>query len=70
MRTTQTLILRLLVDPGEPEALRGVLQTVINGEEHAFSDAQSLLAVLHALLEDQRAASSEQYSVIRRPVGQ
>jgi hypothetical protein len=63
MRTTQTLILRLLVDPGEPQALHGVLQTVADGEEHTFCDAQSLLAVLRALLDTQRIESKEQRAV-------
>lgn len=46
MRTTMTFILRLLLDSSEPEALRGVLQSVANGEEHPFSNADSLLKLL------------------------
>lgn len=47
-----TLILRLLVDDREPEALRGVLQTVVSQEEHAFSDASRLLELLHRMQSD------------------
>ncbi len=46
MRATMTFILRLLVDESEPEALRGVLQTVASNEERTFSDASSLLELL------------------------
>ncbi len=43
MRTTLTLILRLLVDSNEPEALRGAIQAVSSKKEHTFNNGQSLL---------------------------
>lgn len=46
MRTLQTFILRLLVDPAEPDALRGALQPMPEGEPMPFADEQRLLALL------------------------
>lgn len=46
MRTVQTFILRLLVDPAEPDALRGALQPVPEGEAQPFADEAALLALL------------------------
>lgn len=46
MRAIRTFILRLLADPAEPEALRGALQAVPEGETHPFADEQALLALL------------------------
>lgn len=46
MRATLTFVLRLLLDTSEPEALRGVLQSVASSEEHPFSSADSLLKLL------------------------
>jgi hypothetical protein len=50
MRATETFVLRLLVDNGEPGRLCGVLRSVASGEEHAFTDGQALLALLHVLI--------------------
>ena len=52
MRNTQTFILKVSVDPNEPGVLRGMLQTVANGEKRLFNDTQSLLAILKLLLCD------------------
>jgi len=49
MRTIQTFILRLLVDSSEPEALRGDLRPVPEGEAQPFPDEQALLALLHRM---------------------
>jgi len=49
VRTVRTFILRLLVDPAEPDALRGALQPVPEGEAQSFADEQGLLALLHRL---------------------
>jgi hypothetical protein len=49
MRTTQTFILRLLIDPAEPGVLRGALKPMPEGEPHPFTDEQALLACLHRL---------------------
>ncbi|MCX8006111.1 MAG: hypothetical protein N2688_14340 [Burkholderiaceae bacterium] len=46
MRTVQTFILRLLVDPAEPKALRGALQPLPEGEVQFFQDENALLALL------------------------
>jgi hypothetical protein len=50
MRTTVVYILRLLVDDIEPDALRGILRDVTSGEEHAFSNEQGMLKLLHSQL--------------------
>lgn len=47
MRTVQTFILRLLVDPDEPDVLRGALQPMPEGEPQPFTDEAGLLALLH-----------------------
>jgi len=49
VRTVRTFILRLLVDPAEPDALRGALQPVPEGEAQPFADEQALLALLRRL---------------------
>ncbi|MDW8319694.1 MAG: hypothetical protein RMN53_17850 [Anaerolineae bacterium] len=46
MRTVQTFILRLLVDPAEPKALRGALQPLPEGEVQFFQDENTLLDLL------------------------
>ncbi len=46
MRTVQTFILRLLVDPAEPEVLRGALQPLPEGEAKLFANESTLLEVL------------------------
>ncbi len=43
-------ILRLLIDPDEPGALRGSLQPVPEGEAQPFADEQALLAALRKVV--------------------
>jgi len=50
MRTIQTFVLRLLVDPAAPQELRGALQAVSESETYPFADEQALLALLHRML--------------------
>ncbi len=50
MRTIQTFILRLLIDPDEPGTLRGALQLVPEGDSRPFVGERELLAVLHRLV--------------------
>jgi len=50
MRTIRTFILRLLVNPAEPEALRGDLRPIPEGEAQPFPDEQALLALLRRLV--------------------
>jgi hypothetical protein len=49
MRTVQTFILRLLVDPAEPDALRGAVEPVPEGESRPFASDQALLALLRQM---------------------
>lgn len=49
MRTIQTFLLRLLSNSEEPQALRGVIYAVSNGEEQTFADGPALLALLHQM---------------------
>jgi hypothetical protein len=46
MRTVQTFILRLFLDSERPGAILGALRAVLESEEWAFTDEQSLLALL------------------------
>lgn len=46
MHTIRTFILRLLVDPAEPEALRGALRALPEGKAEPFTGEQMLLALL------------------------
>lgn len=57
MRTVQTFILRLLIDPAEPKALRGALQPVPEGEAQPFADAQTLLTLLRRIAAEATASS-------------
>jgi hypothetical protein len=50
MRTIRTFILRLLVDSDEPEALRGALQPVPEGETQPFAGDQALLILLRRMV--------------------
>mgnify|MGYP000048468584 CR=1 FL=1 len=50
MRTIRTFILRLLVNSAEPEALRGDLRPMPEGEPMPFADEQALLALLRRLV--------------------
>ncbi len=49
MHTVRIFILRLLVDPSEPEALRGAIQPMPEGAAQPFADEQELLKALHRL---------------------
>jgi len=49
LRSIRTFILRLLVDPDEPETLRGDLRPMPEGEAQPFVGEQELLAALHRL---------------------
>ncbi len=49
MRVIRTFILRLLVNSAEPEALRGDLRPMPEGEPIPFADEQALLALLRRL---------------------
>jgi hypothetical protein len=57
MRSTQTFILRLLVDTGDAKQLRGSIRSVIDGEERLFSSDTTLLSLLHALVDNRDIAS-------------
>ncbi len=50
MRATHTFILRLLVNSAEPQALRGDLRPLPEGEPMPFADEEALLALLHRML--------------------
>lgn len=50
MRTVRTFVLRLLVDPAEPGAIRGALQAMPEGGSQPFSDEQGLLALLRQMV--------------------
>ncbi len=49
MRIIRIFILRLLIDPHEPGALRGSLQPVPEGEAQPFTDEETLLVALHRM---------------------
>lgn len=49
MRKIQTFILRLLLNPDEPQALRGAIRAAADDEEHTFTDGQSLLDLLYRM---------------------
>jgi len=59
MRTTRTFILRLLVNSAEPQALRGDLRPLPEGEAQPFPDEQALLALLQRLASPAREAPPE-----------
>jgi hypothetical protein len=46
VRIVQTFILRLLIDPDEPEILRGAIQPVPEGEPQPFVGERELLTLL------------------------
>jgi hypothetical protein len=48
-----------VVDSDESQPLRGVLRTVVDGEERSFVDEQALLALLHRMSHRSRAAPEE-----------
>jgi len=45
----RTFVLRILVDETHPGALRGVLRSVVDGEERTFDNQQSLLDLIRTL---------------------
>jgi hypothetical protein len=49
MRTVQTFILRLLVDPAGPDALRGAVEPVPEGRSRPFVGEEQLLALLRQM---------------------
>ena len=59
MRATRTFILCLLVDSAEPEALRGDLRAMPEGEAQPFPDEQALLALLRQLASPARESPPE-----------
>ncbi len=59
MRVIRTFILRLLVNSAEPEALRGDLRPMPEGEAQPFPDEQALLALLHRLASPARESLPE-----------
>jgi len=59
VHTIETFILRLLIDPDEPDVLRGALRPMPEGELHPFTDEQALLACLHRLARPQQEERKE-----------
>jgi hypothetical protein len=64
VRVVRIFILRLLVDPAEPEALRGTLQSLPEGKPHPFTDEQKMVRVLRwmmrsALVQEGKAHQKE-----------
>lgn len=49
LHAIRVLILRLWVDPAKPEALRGTLQSVPEGDAQSFVGDEELLTALHRL---------------------
>jgi hypothetical protein len=70
MRTVQTFVLRLLLDSERPGAIIGVLHAALGSEEWAFTDAQTLVAILQrastGALEESKPAETSQKS--RHPI--
>jgi len=69
VRTVRTFILRLLVDPSEPAALRGVLQPIPEGAAQSFTDARELLATLRNAIAPAETAATDQISDASGEVG-
>ena len=65
MRTIQTFILRLLADTEESQVLRGAVRCVSDDKEQTFTDAQSLLALLHGMCQAAAPDAVEQSSTAR-----
>jgi hypothetical protein len=64
MRATLTFVLRLLVDTGDPQALRGILRTVGSAEDRTFADGQALLALLRQIADVKSKTANRQNQVI------
>ena len=62
MRHIQTFILRLLVDPDAPQALRGAVGSVPENEPRPFADEQALLAELRRLVRESLESASQHIS--------
>jgi hypothetical protein len=69
MRSIRTCILRLLVDPAEPQALRGALQTVPESASYTFADEQGLLAALQEIVHSMPESVTSEHSQLDRPKG-
>jgi hypothetical protein len=50
VHTVRTFILRLVVDPAQPDTLHGALQAMPQGEALPFTDERGLLALLRRLI--------------------
>ena len=58
MRSTQTFILRLLVDTDDPKRLRGAIRSIIQGEDRPFADDAALLSLLRSLMDESERPSA------------
>jgi hypothetical protein len=58
VRTVQTFVLRLLVDPAEPGDVRGSLQLLPEGIVQPFTGEPELLAALRRLITPAAGAAS------------
>ncbi len=58
MRSTQTFILRLLVDSAEPYLIRGSIQSIEQATPLPFADQQSLLALIDRLIREVKEEGS------------
>lgn len=61
MRTVQTCILRLLIDPSEDNVLRGTLLILSEGIPQSFADEMALLALLRRLATQTKPAASKEH---------
>jgi len=67
MRSIRTCILRLLVDPAEPQELRGALQTLPESESYTFVDEQGLLAALREIVRLMPEAVTAEHPQVDKP---
>lgn len=58
----RTFVLRILVDETDPEALRGVLRSIADGEERPFESQQNFLELLRAACSEDKSAATKQKS--------
>jgi hypothetical protein len=49
MRAIRTFILRLLIDPEDPHACRGAIQTLAGDEEYPFASETALLTLVRRI---------------------
>ncbi len=59
MHSKETFILSLWIEAGETTVLRGLLQCVSSGERQPFADAEQLLALLKASLQQTGTITDE-----------